>query len=118
MEALTPFLKFVADVIALIGGGIMVGGAMVSFGRLGQVEWAALRKRSVEGDRRTLRNHLGYYILLGLEFIVVADVLRTILHPGWEELLILGAVVLIRTVISVTLNWELSRTEEVRGAHP
>lgn len=111
-------LNLVADLIALVGGTIMVGGALVSFYRLCRVELAALRRQPMEAGRRTLRHHLGYYILLGLEFIVVADVLRTIIHPGWEELLILAAVVLIRTVISVTLNWELSRVGEIRDEHP
>lgn len=96
----------------------MVVGVVTALYRLVYVEVAALRKTDVEHDRQTLRHHLGYYILLGLEFIVVADLLRTIIHPGREELLVLGVVVLIRTITGVSLNWELGRVEQVKGGHP
>lgn len=115
---MTWYLTGLADAIALIGGAIMLAGVAVSLYRLVRVEWAAIHKIDVEHDRRTLRHHLGYYILLGLEFLIVADVLRTLIHPGLEELLILGIVVLIRTIISVTLNWELSRVPYVKKEHP
>jgi uncharacterized membrane protein len=96
----------------------MTAGVMISIYRLACVELASFRKINVEHDRRILRHHLGYYILLGLEFIVVADVLQTIIHPGLDEIFMLGVVVLIRTVIGVTLNWELSRTEQIKEEHP
>lgn len=118
MEFLVPYLNFVADCIALIGGVILCVGVVVGLYRLGLVEWASFKRKDVEHDRRVLRYHLGYYILLGLEFIVVADILRTIIHPGLNELIILGVVVLIRTVISVTLNWELSHADKISGTHP
>lgn len=118
MEQLVSILNLLANGVALIGGAIMMVGVVVCFFRLACVELAALRKVDVEHDRLTLRHHLGYSILLGLEFLIVADVLRTIIHPGWEELLALGIVVVIRTVISVTLNWELSRVDQVKDEHP
>ncbi|CAN5460911.1 DUF1622 domain-containing protein [soil metagenome] len=118
MDWLILALNTLANGVALTGGAIILGGAIVALYRLGCVEWAAFRKVDVEHDRQSLRHHLGYYILLGLEFIVVADILRTLVHPGREELLTLAAVVLIRTVISVTLNWELSRGEDVEDRHP
>ncbi|MEX2381668.1 MAG: DUF1622 domain-containing protein [Opitutales bacterium] len=118
MEALTPTLHYISDIIALIGGAIILIGVMVSAFRLTVVEIAALRRIDIEHDRQSLRQHFGYYILLGLEFIIAADVLRTLIHPGWEELLTLAVVVVIRTVISVTLNWELSRATHIRNEHP
>lgn len=93
-------------------------GVIVGFYRLVGVEFAALRNADVEHRRLTLRHHLGYHILLGMEFLIVADVLRTIVHPELRELLALGIVVVIRTVISVTLNWELSRVDRVKDEHP
>lgn len=115
---MTGYLNGLADAIALIGGAIMLAGIAASLYRLVRVEWAAIQKISVEHDRRTLRLHLGYYILLGLEFIVVADLLRTLIHPGLDELLVLGIVVVIRTIISVTLHWELSRVPHIEEQHP
>jgi uncharacterized membrane protein len=95
-----------------------LGGAVVAIFRLLRIEIASLRNVDLEHDRQTLRHHFGYYILLGLEFLIAADILRTIFHPGMEELLALGGVVLVRTLISVTLNWELSRAEQVKDDHP
>lgn len=118
MERLVGILNLLANGVALIGGAIMMVGVIVCVYRLACVELAALAKVDVEHDRLTLRHHLGFSILLGLEFLVVADVLRTVIHPGWEELHALGIVVAIRTVISVTLNWELSRVDKVKDEHP
>ena len=63
-------------------------------------------------DRNTLRMDLGYYLLLGLEFLVAADIIETLLAPDLEHVLVLGAIVLIRTVISISLNWELKQHAE------
>lgn len=118
METLEPVLSGIANLVALVGGAIILGGVVSALYRLLRVEFALLRKVDLQHDRRTLRHHFGYYILLGLEFLIAADILRTLIHPGVEELITLGVVVLIRTMISVTLNWELSRVEEVREDHP
>lgn len=118
MEALEPTLNGIATAVAIIGGTIILAGVISALYRLLRVEVALLRKVNLNHDRQTLRHHLGYYILLGLEFLIAADILRTLIHPGVEELITLGVVVLIRTMISVTLNWELSRVEEVRNDHP
>lgn len=113
-----PILNAIANFVALVGGAIILGGVLSAIYRLIRAEIALLRKIDLEHDRRTLRHHFGYYILLGLEFLIAADILRTLIHPGVEDLIILGVVVLIRTLISITLNWELSHSEEVKEDHP
>jgi uncharacterized membrane protein len=60
----------------------------------------------VEADRRRLRHALGYYLLLGLEFLIAADIIDTLMKPSPQDLLILGAIVVIRTVISYSLKSE------------
>ncbi|HAV61471.1 MAG TPA: hypothetical protein DCY13_03800, partial [Verrucomicrobiales bacterium] len=64
-----------------------------------------------QADRRKLRSSLGYYLLLGLEFLIAADIIETLNHPGTQELIVLGAVVAIRTIISWSLNNELKERE-------
>jgi len=51
-------------------------------------------------DTDILRLTLGTYLLLGLEFLIVADILRTNLKPNLQEVAILDAIVAIRTVIN------------------
>lgn len=118
VETLISVVSGISFGVAMVGGAIILGGVVSASFRLARVEIAALRKIDLDHDRRTLRNHLGYYILLGLEFLIAADILRTLVHPAMEELIALGVVVLIRTVISVSLNWELSRGEDVKDDHP
>lgn len=65
--------------------------------------------------RRELRLNLGYYLLLGLEILVAADVIETLLAPDLDHVLVLGAIVLIRTVISFSLNWELKQERAEEG---
>jgi uncharacterized membrane protein len=51
---------------------------------------------------------LGYYLLLGLEFLIAADIIDTLMKPATQDLIVLGAIVAIRTVISYSLNSELA----------
>ena len=54
------------------------------------------------------RRFLGAAILLGLEFMVAADIIRTVSHtPSLQEVLVLGLIVLIRTFLSFTLEVEI-----------
>jgi uncharacterized membrane protein len=57
---------------------------------------------------QTLRTTLGGGILLGLEVLVAADLIRTITSkPSIEDALILGIIVLIRTVLSMSIQIEI-----------
>jgi uncharacterized membrane protein len=49
--------------------------------------------------------------LLGLEFLVAADILETVFAPTIERITILGGIVIIRTILNFFLNKELERIE-------
>lgn len=51
------------------------------------------------------------YILLGLEVLISADIIDSILNPTLHDILRLAAIVIIRTVISYFLNKEMKATE-------
>lgn len=60
------------------------------------------------GGYRRFRQDLGRGILLGLEFLVAADIIRTVaVVPTLEGVLALGLIVLIRTFLSMALQVEL-----------
>jgi uncharacterized membrane protein len=70
---------------------------------------------------RAFRDRLGRAIILGLELLVAADILRTIsTQPTLQQVVVLGIVVLIRTFLSFSLEielegrwpWEGGRREE------
>jgi len=60
-------------------------------------------------DIDTVRYKLGTYLLLGLEFLVAADILETVFTPTLERIGILWGIVIIRTVLNFFLNKELER---------
>jgi len=78
----------------------------------------SLRRR--EGGQaafQTLRNTLGAAILLGLEVLVAADLIRTITSkPSLNDALILGVIVLIRVVLSFSIQVEIEGVAPWRRA--
>ena len=56
----------------------------------------------------TLRSNFGRSILLGLEFLIAADIINTVaVRPTLESVIVLGAIVLIRTFLSFSLELEI-----------
>jgi uncharacterized membrane protein len=67
-----------------------------------------LRNEGAHAAYTALRTTLGAAILLGLEVLVAADLVRTITSkPSLEEALILGIIVLIRTILSISIQIEI-----------
>jgi uncharacterized membrane protein len=95
--------------IGVLGVLVIVFGVLGGLVRFIRSEIDAARGRAVDDDRRQLRHVLGYYLLLGLEFLIAADIIDTLMKPSTQDLIILGAIVAIRTVISYSLNAELAR---------
>jgi uncharacterized membrane protein len=65
--------------------------------------------RSREADRlRNYRSAVGRGILLGLEFLVAADIINTVaMDPTLESLAVLAGIVVIRTFLSFSLEVEI-----------
>ena len=55
-----------------------------------------------------MRRNLGRSILLGLEVLIVADIVRTIIvDPTYESVVVLGVVVVVRILLSFALEVEM-----------
>lgn len=66
------------------------------------------RYRDTPDLYRQVRQDIGRGILLGLEFLVAADIIRTVaVTPTLNGVLVLGIIVLIRTFLSMALEVEL-----------
>ncbi len=66
------------------------------------------RGRGGEEAYRAVRTVFGRSILLGLEFLVAADIIRTVaVEPSLENVAVLGVIVLIRTFLSFSLEVEI-----------
>jgi uncharacterized membrane protein len=100
-------LRRIVELTALLfeaGGTFAMSiGAVVALG-------SAVRDRAggAKAVFRSFRNRLGRAIILGLELLVAADILRTIsTEPTLQQVVVLGIVVLIRTFLSFSLEIEL-----------
>ncbi|MFW6238774.1 MAG: DUF1622 domain-containing protein [Halanaerobiales bacterium] len=102
------FTEIVSYYTGYIGIAVIFWGVIVSLLRFVNYEYFRLVKKDKAKKMEILRYKLGIYLLLGLEFLIAADVMRTIAEPTFEELGKLGGVVLIRTVINYFLDMEVS----------
>lgn len=86
-----------AGVLAIVLGLLA---AIVRFARHGSRDAASYSQ---------FRQDLGRGILLGLELLVAADIIRTVaVAPTLEGVLVLGLIVLIRTFLSMAMEVELT----------
>jgi uncharacterized membrane protein len=99
---------FVSDVVQgveAVGAAIMVVGGV---GSLVYFAIVALRAEDRTGIYDRLRRVLGRVILLGLEILIIADIVRTIIvDPTLESVGVLGLIVVIRIVLSFSLEVEM-----------
>jgi uncharacterized membrane protein len=106
-------LEYLAWIIGGLGVAIITWGIGVTSVRWVRFELCSLRGGESCRQREAIRHQLGSYLLLGLEFLIAADVIQTIRSPGLEEIAVLGGIVAIRTVISYFLDRELDGIEKL-----
>jgi uncharacterized membrane protein len=113
-------VETVGKAIDGIGVAIIAVGLVIAAGNaLGRM----LRKST--STYQLLRGQLGRSILLGLEFLVAADIIRTVaVTPTTESVLVLAGIVAIRTFLSFSLEleitgrWPWQKTSEPTNAGP
>lgn len=106
-EAAGKAVDAVGTVIILVGGLTAI--ALAARG-------ARQRRPSIYGD---FRRFFGRSILLGLEFLVAADIIRTVaVTPTLESVGVLGVIVIIRTFLSFSLELEITGRWPWQKEHP
>ncbi len=99
------------DVMELVVHGFEIGGvAILVVGSLAAFVTAALSYRRIGGRQayEDARRNVGRAILLGLEFLIIADIVLTItVDPTLASAMALGLIVLVRTFLSFSLEIEL-----------
>ena len=112
METIHETLKAIVAAIQLIAVAVLLWGAVRACKDLVDLLIFAKKRPKIKHPILLIKIGLGRYILLGLEFLIVADIIDSVLDPTWEGTLMLAAIVAIRTVISFFLNHEISETDE------
>ena len=98
------WIETVGSALDLVGVALIAIGLVVSFARYFTV---AVVPGGIDAYRR-LRQDIGRAILLGLEVLVAADIIRTVaVTPTLTSVAVLGAIVLIRTFLSMSLQLEV-----------
>jgi uncharacterized membrane protein len=98
-------------VVTLVGLGVdAVGVAAIVVGTLVSTVLAAVQiLRHEEGTYRVYRRRIGRSILLGLEFLVAGDIIRTVaVQPTFMNVGVLALIVAIRTFLSFSLELEVT----------
>lgn len=97
-------VELVGKVIDGVGVAIIAVGAVVA----GGIAVGRLVRRSPD-TYRFFRETLGRTILLGLEFLVAADIIRTVaVTPNAQSVAVLAGIVAIRTFLSFSLELEIT----------
>jgi uncharacterized membrane protein len=113
-ETFTELMDHVAQSFEALGAAILVVGVIWSF-----VLAAVTARRSGWSAKAylVLRQAFGGTLLLGLEVLVAADLLRTVaVAPSLDNVLALGLIVVIRTFLSFSLETEIEGVAPWRRA--
>jgi uncharacterized membrane protein len=98
-------VKLAGQLVDAVGVAIVLVGAIFAL-----IPYSLLLvvRRATNQDYREVRKRLGRSILLGLEFLVAADIIRTVaISPTIGSVAALGMIVLIRTFLSMALQVEI-----------
>lgn len=94
----------VTRTVEIAGVALILGGAAAATVRF-VVRWVAI---GLSDAYREYRQHLGRAILLGLEFLVAADIINTVaVDPTLRSVGLLAGIVAIRTFLSFSLEVEI-----------
>lgn len=116
----TAWVHLVTRIVEIVGTAIIVVG---SFGALATF-LVGMARSAMPRDALVsrFRSSLGQSILLGLEFLVAADIINTVaVEPTIRSLMVLAGIVLIRTFLSFSLEVEIEGRwpwQKVRDPRP
>lgn len=106
LENFGQLMKNVSQGIECLAVAIIVMGALVSTVIFIK---RAIREKAFEDCYHNFRSDFSKAILLGLEFLIASDIVGTVaIGPTFQDLGVLGVLVMIRTFLSFTLELEIT----------
>ena len=103
MENLKIYIGYIAEIVEFTGVLTIFVGAFYSL-----IRFLIFIPKKKAGNLTNLRQSLGKSILLGLEILIAADIMATVVtEPTLRSVSVLGLIVLIRTFLSMSLQVEL-----------
>lgn len=113
---LESWLKVIAGYLAAaaeMAAAVVIGVGIIR-GILDYLRQLLSRSRHHVDATEEIRLKLGRVLTLGLEFTVASDILRTAVAPTRQDILNLGAIVMLRTLLNYFLEREIRQGEEQR----
>ena len=105
-ESIREAIEWAAHGIELLAVLVIVAGVVLVMVRHGTIRYVF--RLDDQGALRKYRQQLGKPLLLALELLVAADVIRTVaLEPTLDNVAVLGLLVLVRTALSWSLSVEM-----------
>ena len=108
LESLKTITASIAIAVEAAGALLVAyGAAEAVYGSI----FTIVHRRTLPGERKEVWLRFGVWLLLGLEFELAADVVRTALSPTWQDIGQLGAIAAIRTFLNFFLERDLEQYE-------
>lgn len=104
---ITQILEISVYIVKLISVGVLLIG-LLSYSK--DLVVAIFTKEP--NKIKEVKVNLGVIVLLGLEILIIADIVETIIDPSFKDIALLAAIVVIRTTISYFLNKEIEQDEK------
>jgi uncharacterized membrane protein len=117
-------ISVIAEAIEVAGVVVIAAGVVIG---VGLFAWDLLRQEPIRDAYTRLRTFMGRSLLLGLEFLVAGDIIKTVaIEPTRESVVVLAVIVLVRTVLSLSIDveidgrwpWQAAEQEALARAAP
>lgn len=110
-KIINTVLFYVIWIIEIIGICIIVFGTFYALYKLFKNKYERIKSKDKSGA--SVKLTLANYLALGLEFLLAAEILRTVTtNRELSEILVLGAIIILRAAMSLLIYWELSYEEK------
>jgi uncharacterized membrane protein len=116
--SISGLINAVVPVVGLVGGCLILWGAYGAIVRQISAESSLLRGQPLADDRTTTRPPFAHYLALGLEFMIAASAIKTLVTPDLQQVGVLVGMVLSRAVVGLYPRWEKSKWMAVADVSP
>ena len=96
IELVLPYMISLLEIVGII----------VVFWSAAHTFWQCIQNAFLH-KKFDLQSNLGHGLAMGLEFKMAAEILKTVLVQSMDELYMLGAVILIRALLSLLIHYEI-----------
>ena len=110
-SALVTVTSYAALILETIAVAVVFGGGLDAFVRL-----FGIIRDPTHRARKEVWRRFGTWLLLGLEFELAADIIRTVVSPEWQDIGELGAIAVIRTFLNYFLEKDLEHAQAQEDA--